>query len=77
MFTLTLSPVGGGGDRTTYHVANGIPEPGSIFPHPALRATVSRGREKESRCGLRPGSWVGNDENAEQIISFMDCEALY
>ncbi len=38
-------------------VANGIPELGGLFLHPALRASFSRTREKEMRavCGRVPG----------------------
>ena len=47
------------GETARSMVANCIPEPGGLFPHPALRVSFSRTREKESLCGLRPGSWVG------------------
>ena len=36
-----------------------IPEPCGLFPHPALRATFSRTREKVGLCGLSLRSWVG------------------
>jgi len=37
-----------------YRVAVCAPEPGGLFPLPALRATFSRKREKGSGYGLRP-----------------------